>query len=507
MSVTLSSSVPLPERATLKGEAATASVNVLINVTPLSTLRVEPEAKKTCEEPFTTGQAFCEEAITAGAGISVEGQGGCTAGPMLIRGDETYMLTAGHCFGGVTPAAGENFTIKVSSKYVGGGALKEIGKEGKRYENTERDYGEIKVNRPGLFSEALPNPVPALTAEWVKSAKTPHAVEGVQKAEVPVMKQVVCHEGLVSGEQCGEVIALNVTAASGKKYLVETNACSEGGDSGGPYFFRVPPAETRVLMEGIHYAKPAGTGGCPKTAASRSYFEPLLDVAGAAGFGILATFNGRHLLTTANEARKPRLRGAKGESLVKKSYTSKSGSVTLEAVGGSKVTCSADSGDGEATGSSTGTSTITFTGCEGFSQKCYTAGAALGEVVIDGNYTLAFVNGAEDEVGLLLELAEATIECGTVCPKMTSEKLKLRGTAIALTTPVDEEVTPSSKFKVAFSQSKGVQSPTEYENEEGSKVKAIVELEGSGSKTFGFEHAGISDTDELLFEETAEIES
>jgi hypothetical protein len=34
-----------------------------------------------------------------------------------------------------------------------------------------------------------------------------------------------------------------------------------------------------------------------------------------------------------------------------------------------------------------------------------------------------------------------------------------------------------------------------------------LELEGNGAKVFKFEQAGLSDTDELLFEETAEIES
>lgn len=287
------------------------------------------------------------------------------------------------------------------------------------------------------------------------------------------MKQVVCREGVKSGEQCGEVLALNVTTGGGKEHVVETNACAEGGDSGGPYFFRTPPAETDALMMGTHYGRPEGAGGCPRTPESISYFEPLLDAgAGGAGYGILATFKGQHLLTTANEVRKPRLRGAKGEPLVKKSYTSKGGGSTLETVGGSKVTCSAESGKGEATGTSTGTSTITFTGCEGFTAKCHTSGAAEGEVVLKAKYTLAFVKGSEDEVGFLLELTEATIECGINCTGTSLEKLKLRGTAIALATPVDEEVTPSKKFTLTFSQSKGVQTPTEYENEEGSKVKS-----------------------------------
>lgn len=112
VAVDLSSSVPAPERTALEREAATASVNVSITAVSPSQLQIEPKAKPTeCEyrEPNAearqyngTGEkikteAYCEKTITSGVKIAIE-PFGCTAGPMLIEGNATYLLTAGHCF-------------------------------------------------------------------------------------------------------------------------------------------------------------------------------------------------------------------------------------------------------------------------------------------------------------------------------------------------------------------------------------------------------------------------
>jgi hypothetical protein len=366
--------------------------------------------------------------------------------------------------------------------------------------------------------------VPALMAEWGNwrgwhnkppegKPGEPHAIElgllfssrAVSGESLPVKGYADCHEGATSGEQCGEVLMENVVKPKPRanaietENLVEDSACSEPGDSGGPYFYYAPPS-WEIFMEGTEVG--GEEGACNNTgtagAGTPNYFEPMKT--------LLKEYKGQRLLTTANEVRKPRVKRIGGSSLVKKDYTSSSGASTIETVAGSKLTCTADSGNGEASTESSGTAKLTLTGCEAFGNKCHTSGVAEGEVALNANYELAFTNGVKDEVGLLLKLTEAAIECGTRCPAMTLEKLKLRGTGIGLATPIDEEVVPSKKFTITFSQSKGVQTPTEYEKEEGTKTKAILELEGSGTKAFSFEQAGISDTDELLFEETAEIE-
>ena len=278
-------------------QAAATNGRVVVSVEPPSTLRFELQA--TCESPFTTVRPYCEKTLVSGVGIKTPVLT-CTAGPMLISGNETYMLTAGHCFGIATIlAAGENFTsLLITSAYQAGGGQLEIGKEGKRYNNKERDMGEVKIKRTAttsLFLQALPTPLPALVTEWTASAAAPHAVNGVEAAAVG---QTVCHQGQTSGEQCGTVLRLNVEFAE-TDHLVETSACGEGGDSGGPYFFRTGSGEVR--MEGVHIG---GTPNCPRGPTTRTGFEPLIDGPGTAlGFGILSTFAGQQLLTTANENR------------------------------------------------------------------------------------------------------------------------------------------------------------------------------------------------------------
>jgi Trypsin len=594
LSVGLSPLVPPRERAALERDAARSSVNVSVEVlSSPQPIRMKPEARPTCERVFTPGSAFCERTLVSGVGWRCSRAAGrecdtteaaavgaqCTAGPMLISGTETYMLTAGHCFGERSPEGEplrpEAVRVRVLSEYVGGGREREIGREGSWLQNRERDIAEVRINPRGEFTEPLPTPVPAFVAEWGQLPERPHEVTG---EEPSVEGQANCHEGMTSGEQCGMVEEVS-TETLGIRGLVEDTACSEGGDSGGPYFRRdiISGEEFIVLMQGTHVGKVKvrtepeircraipefeeevqtnsntqltglrsigtppnriavsweviGRGIEKRTSVTeirevrrgeftvvisraattrervrlkfkqfyRAFYEPMRT--------ILATFRGQRLLTAANEVRKPRIRAKEGKALTRKAYTSTSGASTIETKAGSKLTCSADSGNGEASGESTGTAKITLTGCEGFGGRCHTAGAAEGEIALIAKYTLAFVNGAKDEVGLLLELTEATIECGKNCVGRALETLKLRGTGIGPVTPIDEEVVPSKKFTVAFSQSRGVQSPTEYENERGTKVKAILEMEGSGTKVFAFEETGISDTDELLFEEAAEIE-
>jgi hypothetical protein len=299
VSVTVDSSVPSAERNALRRDAAESSVNVLVHVSHPA--QQKDAAKKNCVSTFAEGSAYCEEAITAGVTIREAGAPlePCTSGPMLIEGNETYMLTAGHCVGGTTPAIGSPVEVEITSKYTEGPSL-EIGKEGTRYLNTERDMADVRVNRAAKnFTEPLPDPVPALIAEWVKKPKTPHLVGGVKEAAITVPKQAVCHEGQTSGEKCGEVTELNVEGGSEPtKHLVRTNACSEGGDSGGPFFFRVEPTG-EILMMGL---LTSGSGSCAMPPAT-SNFEPLLDLPEAATFGILSTYPRKELLTEANEVR------------------------------------------------------------------------------------------------------------------------------------------------------------------------------------------------------------
>jgi hypothetical protein len=527
--VKLSSSVSPSQRAALERVAARANVNVVITVVPSSQLRVQPKSTK-CE--FATKwieekrYAWCEKTITSGVRIESATKR-CTAGPILIKGYYTFVLTAGHC----VEKEGEESKSEYPNPNapVNKAATKKLGKVSKFTYSKELDTAEIAVEEPpGVFAEALPTPVPAFMAEWGNwrgwhgpkphegEPGEPKAIElglqfesrAVSGESLPVTGYADCHEGATSGEQCGEVKMENVKKPEPKaneietENLVEDTACAEKGDSGGPYFYYAPP-NSEIFMEGtevggtVGKCEEKGKGGT----GTPNFFEPMKT--------LLANpqYKGQRLLTTADEVRKPRIKRVGGASLVKKAYTSESGTSTIETVAGSELKCTTpDSGSGEASTDSSGTAKLTLTGCGSEWGKCHTPSAAEGTVVLSANYELAYTNGDADEVGLLLKLTEATIECGKNCAGKPVETLKLRGTGIGATKPINEEVAPPDKFTIKFSQTKGVQELTEYEKEEGKKTKAILELEGSGEKVFKFEQAGLSDTDELLFEERAEIE-
>jgi Trypsin len=291
--ITLSSSVPDPVRAGIVSVAASADVRTSVSIVPPSQLRIEQRAL--CKAPFEALNAYCEKTLVAGVGIAPgTAKPICTAGPMLIKGYETYMLTSGHCFG-EEEANGALLNVATTSAYKNL-EQKEIGKEVTQYYSTARDMAEVRIKRPGsAFVQALPTPLPALVAEWKAKPEVPRTVPNFSEV---IGGQKVCHEGMVSGEACGEVKKLNVTFAT-KEHLVEVNACGSKGDSGGPYFVRGKGEEPLEL--GIETAGPKPE--CAEPGPYLSYFEPLEGLAGAAEFGILQTFAGQKVLTTANENR------------------------------------------------------------------------------------------------------------------------------------------------------------------------------------------------------------
>jgi hypothetical protein len=385
---------------------------------------------------------------------------------MLIEGNETYMLTAGHCFGDETPTAGAAVTAKVTSAYPAGETQKEIGKEGTRFLTTEHDTAEVKVKKtlsPNGFTEPLPDPVPALVAEWSVKPATPHAVEGVKEATEAIIGQMVCHEGLTSGEHCGEVTKLSVTFNStpAVEHLVETNACSDGGDSGGPYFFRTPTTK-EVLMMGTEVGGPEGAG-CSEAGPFVTKFEPLLDVGTAKGFGILSTFKGQELLTTKNEMRARNFECAQvtagsgkyneasclkaggtkefeEKGITGAKFTAKAIAKTIITAGAKKVECTGATGEGVVTSSTEDVATIKYTGCteepSGF--KCETSGAGAGVLVIPVSSKIVFYEGpSTNKAGLLVSPRNSTGENKTEF-ECVGTKVKVYGSVIGALTPTGE---------------------------------------------------------------------
>jgi hypothetical protein len=282
ISVTLSSSVPLPERAVIEREASTADVNVVVSVTPSPQLSATPQSNATKCKEFSEKQAYCNKSITSGVRIESGNGEGCTAGPLTIpRADksETTLLTAGHCIksgGGV----GE---IWYAFNYEG--MRQKIGTAKSLIENTEGDYGAIQVEQSGYWVNSGNPPVYALTAEWKQKEEKSYPVKG-ERTPI-VSKQINCHEGQSTGESCGSTSALNVTVAfpgvTVGGLVEEMGATGKKGDSGGPWLFVEENKE--ALMEGTHVGE-LGNGNL--------VYEPLSTITNALNL---------ELLTTANEVR------------------------------------------------------------------------------------------------------------------------------------------------------------------------------------------------------------
>jgi hypothetical protein len=480
--VTLSSSVPASERAALEREAATASVNVFVEIAPQSHLGAEPLA--TCKK-FKTLEAYCEKTLVSGVGWSCSRKAGeacdvtetepvgpqCSAGPLLIEGNETYMLTAGHCF---AKKVGEEglVEVKVTSAYPEkeGPAQKEIGKSGQWKYLLAKDMAMVKVTRPGSFAQALPTPIPALMMEWGVKTETPSAVIG----EAANMKgEANCRVGMTTGEKCGEILRVNVSSPSGFEHLVEDTACSGSGDSGGPFFFNGGKVNN-VTMQGmlVRGEKECGEAG------TKTWYEPLKDE-GAVGFGILSNFPGKQLLTTANETRPvklPDLSLLSGESFPVVAQASSTAATALETSGGSVLT-----GKGVETKlewttlASLGSYTARFKEVVKGTKKCETTGAGAGNVLVGGEVHLVFTSTSPLTVAALFLVPELTVECEGL-------NVKLKGSALG--TFEGALNTDLTTFSDELKGSKGTPGMTAYFNDGGTIVTAelLSSVEGGTFK-------------------------
>jgi hypothetical protein len=465
VSVVLSSSSANVNSRAQELEATPSAVNIAVSVAPRAQVHREPQAE--CTSPFSKLRPYCEPTLVAGVALwtPLSTLGAiCTVGPMLIEGNESYMLTAAHCLGGATAAGGEIFNrLIVKSEYPARIETREIGQEGKRYITRDREIAEIKIKRTApasAFLAALPTPLPALVTEWFNSPRTPHAVEG---SETPIVNQSVCHQGRTSGEQCGRITRLEVTDEIERvvvEHLVETNACGEGGDSGGPYFFT--SLTRQVLMEGVHIA---GTPTCPRSRTTSTSFEPLVDVGGNR-FGILLTFAPQQLLTRGNERRA----AGGGRSTSALLLSGEGFPVAVESLPKepNEIRSEIQNAAGQVTGTGFFLKGELKSATEGEYEalylkvtlkvsetKCNTAGDREGEVLDPkGKIKLVHDAGSEAGNGILLEVAEFTIECGAV-------KIKIHGNLVGLLKPGNEMVT-KGEAELGCSSTLGVPAEKSY---------------------------------------------
>lgn len=300
VSVTISSSVPAHERALLEREAARFHVNVSIAVVPPDALEARPHNSQ-CEIKPREAYAFCSKPIAGGVLITpnVERNGYCTAGPLALLANpatlaaalETFILTAGHCLEGKE---------KWFTATHPGNELKEIGPTWKFLNDLLGDYGAIEVG-PNWLQAGVTPALAQITHYQDNGLREAQSVLGEAAS---VEGGSFCKQGATSAEQCGSIKHTNLLVIfleeppdvlSHVDGLVETNACSEPGDSGGPY--ATLPNANGVDILGTHVGGPNGKcAGILFCETCISYYEPIQTSLTGLGLSLLTTANQtRHL--------------------------------------------------------------------------------------------------------------------------------------------------------------------------------------------------------------------
>ncbi len=179
-------------------------------------------------------------------------------------------------------------------------------------------------------------------------------------------------------------------------------------------------------------------------------------------------------------------------------FTSTSKATTLETVGKVKVKCTADTNKGEVTGPNTLTMTISFTGCTSTKVAgvlCQSPNGLPGEIVTSLLFgTLGYISTEPTAVGLDLASPTgapvATILCGALVDTVV-------GSVIGTVTPINKLVKPGKHLTLKFSQSKGIQKPTNF------FLGPLDILESS----FGgpFEPTGLKSSDAISFPAPVEV--
>ncbi len=231
-------------------------------------------------------EAFCERTITSGVRIESPSSY-CTAGPLLFKNDETYLLTAGHCDG--NPWASQEPGLETLPHQIG-------TLENTVDDDTEGDFGEIKIIEAEAEKTAWAEPFGAPDydpvwpdmAEWGQETGNAPKSTFVAGDRKPKEGEEVCVEGFYSGEHCGKIITTKKSLSPCGKAYVEVKfnkGATIEGDSGAPWFHR---DGGKVFIEGVH------SGLC----GANAIFTPL----------DLILKNGKYtkqkLLTTGNEKRK-----------------------------------------------------------------------------------------------------------------------------------------------------------------------------------------------------------
>jgi hypothetical protein len=195
-------------------------------------VRVEKIAGEAVTQAFYGG-----EAILGASG------GRCSAGFITAASSgNQYIVTAGHCTDAINTWIGDGQTIgnTAASSFPG------------------NDYGAIRINNPSALQP-------------VGGVVNGGGFTGITgSSQVPV-GATVCKSGSTTGTTCGRVLRYNATvryAEGTVRQMIETNVCTQPGDSGGALF---AGSQAQGVVSGGSIA------GCGAS-GFRSYFQPINEI-------------------------------------------------------------------------------------------------------------------------------------------------------------------------------------------------------------------------------------
>ena len=210
--------------------------------------------------------------------------GECTSGFPAIgdANSQKYVITAGHCASLKNPSEPiihwqawdeQELPFYGEPKYLGWV---------EQHSYPVHDW--MKINMTGTAWDT-PYAGPPLVAYWQKFGNGPpiNAEYPIHGEAASVIGQGVCHSGIVTGGSCGQVLETNISFGFGEdgiwtKDLAKVKgACSDGGDSGGPWF-------ATNIAYGIHIGK---LGDEPSDiCTSFTFYHEITDVTDALGVHI-----------------------------------------------------------------------------------------------------------------------------------------------------------------------------------------------------------------------------
>ena len=175
----------------------------------------------------------CDRPLRGGTGLGFDYRSFCTGGFVAVgRDGANYLVTAGHC--GLHGGERARFFAKSPSRFNSATLSRSWSIGVNVPEMTvfgPLDYMAIRIDRRSVWH---PRTTRSFFSEWGSAGRAARFTG----ARAPIVGEPVCKTSIATATTCGIVLAVNDDIIVGDAALTRTfatTACSQDGDSGGPY--------------------------------------------------------------------------------------------------------------------------------------------------------------------------------------------------------------------------------------------------------------------------------